>query len=696
MHSSTLQEKIFDIIICVHNSPNHLRQCLTSISQSSSLEIFNIIIVDDFSDAVTKKVIKEFQTKYHNNIDVITNQLNLGYVKSANIGIKKSVSKNIVLVNSDVIVSNNWLEKFEEALKSDQTIGLISALSNHGANLTIRMPPGFDYIQMNDFIEKNTKKLYPDAMTVVGHCLLITRKVIEKIGLFDEIYSPAYTEETDYHFKAISKGFRAVVADDTYVYHKGEGSFKNRNTLLEEHLKIFFSRWGDQFKKLHAEYERKNELGYLRDQQTQLPLVENYFYKNHSYDVVFLLPSLAAGIGGIVTVVEIINGLIRSGIRANIAYLGKKRIDLDMLFEPIYYDGFKEFKIFPPKTKVLVATDNGTVNSIAKVAKSHSLQSAYFIQDYEGWFERSKLEFVKDTYKKILNKIVVSKWIQGMIKNNDHFDSTVINVGISSESFYKRNQIPRELVELKKKCKIIVLSLLSDYERRGSKYFIQAMKDILKTHDDIGFVFTQRSTSKLVDFVDPRMINLGMIHREKMPNFFSGCDVIVDSSLYHGFGLPGLEGMSCGLAGIFTDVNLSYAINEDNCLLIEPKNTEQLKSAILRLRDDPHLLSKLKKRSRETALNYDWDKIIPHYVEYFKNLIALFDPNKSRPDFGYEKIMKYKDILKIIESSNIIQYPEPLTKDNVSPKKLLHNFSHYSKEFGFLAACKESIKWLFK
>ena len=75
-----------------------------------------------------------------------------------------------------------------------------------------------------------------------------------------------------------------------------------------------------------------------------------------SYDVVFVLPSLTAGIGGIITVIEIVNGLIRSGIHANIAYIGKKQIDLDLLFEPIYYETFEHFCTFPPESKVFVAT----------------------------------------------------------------------------------------------------------------------------------------------------------------------------------------------------------------------------------------------------------------------------------------------------------------------------------------------------
>jgi len=691
-----LQKKNFDVIICVHNSPRYLRWCLSSIFNSESLNIFNVIIVDDFSDDVTKQVIKEFESKYHENVHVITNKTNLGYVKSANKGIRESVSENIVMLNSDVIVTDNWLEKFHEALKKDPKIGLISPLTNNGANLTVKLPPGFDYIHMNDFLEKNSKKLYPDAMTVVGHCLLITRNVIEKIGLFDEIYSPAYTEETDYHFKAINNGFRAVIADDTYVFHKGEGSFENRSQLFEDHLKIFLSRWGKQFRKLLAEYDKKNALGYLRDQRTQMPFFEKYSYRP-SYDVVFLLPGLTAGIGGITTVVEIVNELIRSGLRANIAYLMKKRIDLDMLFEPLQYDELKQFLAFPPNTKVLVATEYGTVDAVSQIAKSHHIVSAYFIQDYEGWFEPIRLlNFVKKTYQKIDNKIVVSHWLHNMLKEHDDCDSTIINVCVSPEDFYKIDQLPTELNELKKNCKIIVFSMMSEYERRGSIYFVQAMRELLKSTTDIGFVVTQRSTNNLIDFEDNRLLNVGMLNREMIPKYFSGCDVIVDASLFHGFGLPGLEGMTCSMAGILSDVNLDYAKDGYNCILVEPKNVNQIKEAIIKLRDNPELLKKLKTNARKTALEFSWDKLSSQYIDYFKNLTASYEENKKRPDFGYQELMTYKNIPEIIKTKEIAQRPGKIDKLTPSGKDLLKGFVYYSKEQGFLVAIKESLKWLFK
>ena len=218
-----------------------------------------------------------------------------------------------------------------------------------------------------------------------------------------------------------------------------------------------------------------------------------------------------------------------------------------------------------------------------------------------------------------------------MLKEQDNCDATKINVGISSNEFYPHENIPKKLLALRKNCKIIVLSLLSENERRGSIYFVQAAKELLRSTKDIGFVFTQRSENQFFDFTDERLLNLELLPRDKMPQYFSGCDVIVDSSLFHGFGLPGLEGMSCGLAGILTNVELDYAKNGENCILVEPKNVNAIKNAIIKLRDNKELLTKNKKSAREAAKNFDWKKIIPEYEEYFNKIISNFDEEKLRP-----------------------------------------------------------------
>ena len=48
--------------------------------------------------------------------------------------------------------------------------------------------------------------------------MLIKREVIEKIGYFDEIFSPGYWEESDYCRRAYRVGYRSVCAKGAYIY----------------------------------------------------------------------------------------------------------------------------------------------------------------------------------------------------------------------------------------------------------------------------------------------------------------------------------------------------------------------------------------------------------------------------------------------------------------------------------------------
>ena len=180
-----------------------------------------------------------------------------------------------------------------------------------------------------------------------------------------------------------------------------------------------------------------------------------------------------------------------------------------------------------------------------------------------------------------------------------------------------------------------------------------------------------------------------------MPQYFSGCDVIVDSSLYHGFGLPGLEGLSCGLAGILTNVELDYTKNGENCILVEPKNVVAIKNAIIKLRDNKELLTKMKKSARETTKNFDWKKIIPEYLEYFKQIMLNFDEEKERPKSTYDELLSEKDIPTLIESVAITATSK-YSKEISTPREMISAFRYYSKLHGFHIAIKELIKWIFK
>lgn len=232
-----------------------------------------------------------------------------------------SKSKYVLLLNTDCIVSKNCIEKLANHIENNQKIGLICPISSVAANLSYSIPEGMNFMQVNECFEQQFFGMNFDACTVVGNCLLISRKCIDKTGYLDEIFEKGYTEETDYQFKAHDKGFLAKVAIDTYVYHQCRVSFGESNEQLEirnKHLKIFFECWGNEYDKKMQKYKKNDPIKYINDHVN---------FNNCKYDFVMKINKK-----NIDSISKIVNNSMLNGI--NIKVKCKKRI-LDN-FEGIY------------------------------------------------------------------------------------------------------------------------------------------------------------------------------------------------------------------------------------------------------------------------------------------------------------------------------------------------------------------------
>ncbi len=60
------------------------------------------------------------------------------------------------------------------------------------------------------------------------------RELIATLGVFDEAFDRGYCEETDFHFRARAAGWRCVVADDVFVYHRQGASFSDTERAVRQ------------------------------------------------------------------------------------------------------------------------------------------------------------------------------------------------------------------------------------------------------------------------------------------------------------------------------------------------------------------------------------------------------------------------------------------------------------------------------
>lgn len=227
------------IIVPVFNAIDDVKRCLESVL-ASSYHNYNLIIADDASDNSTQRWLESFSNK-HDRIVLLRSQTNRGYTININHAIKHCTGYDyIILLNSDTIVSGDWIQKLLQRFADDKYVGIAGPLSNKAGWQSFpllrdenQIPNGMSLKQINQILEaSNRNDLCPEVDIVNGFCICISNNVFDEIGLFDEISFPlGYGEEDDFCMRARFAGFKNVITLDTYVFHAKSKSMGHEKRL---------------------------------------------------------------------------------------------------------------------------------------------------------------------------------------------------------------------------------------------------------------------------------------------------------------------------------------------------------------------------------------------------------------------------------------------------------------------------------
>ncbi len=242
-----------------------------------------IILINDSPDAAPLQATLDIEfPRLESNIDcaLIKNSLNLGFLRSANLGmqIAKGRRSDVLLLNSDTILYPGALRELRLVAASDPMIGFVNPRSN---NATIATLPGpiSEHFSPDSYADRalHLSKLLPRqhfVPTAVGFCLLIKWKILAEFGLFDEVYGIGYNEENDYIMRAGRCGYRAVLANRAFVYHKGEASFKLTSRTKKERDKENFAILNSRYPEYLPSVARYLESAMYISQELVATLVE--------------------------------------------------------------------------------------------------------------------------------------------------------------------------------------------------------------------------------------------------------------------------------------------------------------------------------------------------------------------------------------------------------------------------------------
>jgi len=257
-------EYSIDVVVPIYNAFEDVEKCIYSLLKHQ--DVYRIILINDCS--ADKRIKELFNTlrKYRcKKLEIVENKENLGYLKTANIGMKMS-KKDVILLNSDTIVTTGWAKKLNQCAYSRHCIGIVTPFSNNGVECSIpepsqdnEIPEGFSIESFAELVEKCSLNRYPELVTSVGFCMYIRRSVIDEIGYLDEKnFGLGFGEENDFSMRASRIGYKSVLCDNTFIFHKGAASFSTRrNALIQKSAKVLDQMYPDFWPAMHLFWQTK-------------------------------------------------------------------------------------------------------------------------------------------------------------------------------------------------------------------------------------------------------------------------------------------------------------------------------------------------------------------------------------------------------------------------------------------------------
>ncbi|KUZ27880.1 hypothetical protein WS52_27150 [Burkholderia territorii] len=228
------------VIVPVYNALNESIACIESVIANSDPEHMRLLVIDDGSpDQRVFPALSKFDGI--GNVTVVRNERNIGYTKTVNRGLKLAGTDDVVLLNSDTVVTPNWLLGLKIAAYGPDSVGTVTAMSDNAGAFSFPVPgranPKPDGMSYDEYasvvLSGSTAKDPIELPTGNGFCMYIKRELVDKVGVFDEEAFPrGYGEENDFCMRGLKAGYKNLLSPWSFVFHVRTASFKGEKAKL--------------------------------------------------------------------------------------------------------------------------------------------------------------------------------------------------------------------------------------------------------------------------------------------------------------------------------------------------------------------------------------------------------------------------------------------------------------------------------
>lgn len=222
-----MNNPLVSIIIVNYNGEMFLGDCLVAL-QAQTYHNHEIILVDNGSADDSVNYVRQA----HPEVKIILNDVNYGFAKGNNLGIKASNGKYILALNNDTKTDSHWIEELIQVAENNEQVGMCASkiLFMHDPKLIDSTglgiyPDGTSRQRGWSEEDKGQFDNKRDVLLPSGCAALYRRKMLDQIGNFDERFF-AYCEDTDLGLRAQLAGWKCVFVPKAIVYHHYSGFWK--------------------------------------------------------------------------------------------------------------------------------------------------------------------------------------------------------------------------------------------------------------------------------------------------------------------------------------------------------------------------------------------------------------------------------------------------------------------------------------
>lgn len=624
---------LVSIIIPVYNEFYYTYECVKSIVKQSGNISYEIIIANDKSTDITRDIEKVFE-----NIRLVTTKENVRFLLNCNNAAKFAKGKYILFLNNDTQVQKNWLAPLVNLMESDASIGMVgsklvfpdgrlqeaggiiwkdASAWNYGRGENPEQPE-YNYVKEVDYIS--------------GAAIMIKTDLWNEIGGFDEIFAPAYCEDSDLAFEVRKRGYKVMYQPLSVVVHfegvsNGTDTSVGLKSYQVENQQKLLTKWNEVLSEEH--FPNAENVFCARDRSVNKPVVVMVDHYVPQYDKD----------AGSRTVFQYLSLFVKQGY--NVKFIGDnfyrdepyttalQQMGIEVLYGSYYSENWKQWIKDNSNNIdfVFLNRPHISVKYIDFIRKETNAKIIYYGHDLHFLREYRNYELTKDA--EILE--LSEKW-----KTNE------FELMKKADVVYYPSNI--EIEEIKKidsslNAKAIVAYMFENvsdvdysYEQRkdlmfiggfghtpnidGVLWFSKEVFPIIKEEipDIVFHILGSKPTDEIKALENDNIEVRGFVSDEELADYYAKCKISV-VPLRYGAGIKGkvVEALKFGIPVVTTSTGAEGIVDADDILCVEDEPIKLAKRIIELYKNEDELKTMSKKSTNYIRTYFSeakaWDVI---------------------------------------------------------------------------------------